>query len=409
MNKIQKMVTPVLVIALGIGAYALLHAAKPEPEKKQEAPRALSVFVEPVERADVELQVNSQGTVRPRTEIAIVSQVAGRITAVSTEFTEGGVVEPGTSLIKIESTDYELALSQAEARVAEADFGVQQAKADADVAYQQLRNESGASDLALKKPQLAGAKARLKAANADLQLARINLSRTSIALPFKGRVTSTLVNVGQYVTPGMTLGRAFATDVVEIRLPLADSQLASLGLPIGYIATKKGGPSVALKATVAGQVQHWTGRLVRLDAAIDSDTRMLYGIAEVIDPYGSGASQHKMPLAVGLYVDATIAGRTVANEYLVSRQALRAGSQLYVVDGRGHLDIRKVQVTHSTSEDAVIASGLNPGDQVVISSIRNPIQGMALEAMHQASAEPDSVAKSESTDVESLQPANEGG
>lgn len=404
-----EIVAPLVVIGLGIGVYALLHVAKPEPEKKTQPPRALSVFVESVELTDMALKVNSQGTVRPRTEIDIVSQVGGRITAVSPEFTEGGVVEPGVSLITIEPIDYQLALSQAEARVAEAEVGVQQAVADADVARKQLRNQSAVSDLALKKPQVARAKAQLKAANADLELARLNLSRTRISLPFTGRITSTLVDVGQYIMPGMSLGHAFATDVVEIRLPLTDSQLASLGLPIGYIAPENQGAIVDFHATVAGREQHWTGQLVRLDAAIDSETRMLYGIAEVIDPYGSNVSQHNMPLAVGLYVNAIIAGREVNDAYVISRQALRAGDQVYVVDDSGHLDIREVEVTHSSFRDAVIASGLIQGERVIISSIRNPIQGMVLEAMYRATDEPVVLAKTEDAETEKFPAELTGG
>lgn len=409
MNKIPKIVAPFVVIGLGIGVYALLHVAKPEPEKKQQPPRALSVFVESVKRTDVALKVNSHGTVRPRTEIDIVSQVGGRITAVSPEFTEGGIVEPGVWLITIETTDYQLAVSQAEARVAEAEVGVQQALADADVARKQLRNQSDVSDLALKKPQLARASAQLKAANANLQLAQLNLARTRISLPFTGRMTSTNVDVGQYIIPGTPLGHAFATDVVEIRLPLTDSQLASLGLPIGYIAPKNRGASVDFHATVAGREQHWTGQLVRLDAAIDSDTRMLYGIAEVIDPYGANVSQYKMPLAVGLYVNAIIAGRDVKAAYLISRQALRAGNQVYVVNDSGHLDIREVEVTHSSFEDAVIASGLSQGDRVIISSIRNPIQGMVLEALYRTPDEPAVLAKRADTETKSFRVERSGG
>jgi RND family efflux transporter MFP subunit len=404
-NKLQTIVAPLVVIGLGIGTYALLHVAKPEPEKKTQPPRALSVFVESVQRNDVALSVNTQGTVRPRTEIDIISQVGGRIIAVSPEFTEGGIVEPNVPLITIESTEYQLALSQAEARVAEAEVLVQQALADADVARKQLRNEASASDLALRKPQVFEARARLNAAHAALELAQLNLSRTQIVLPFTGRITDTTVDVGQYITPGTPLGHAFATDVVEIRLPLTDSQLASLGLPIGYIAPANQGLNVDFHATVAGQEQHWMGRLVRLDAAIDSDTRLLYGIAEVNDPYGPNVSQHEMPLAVGLYVNATIAGREVSGAYVIPREALRAGNQVYLINEGGHLDIREVEVTHSSVDNAVIASGLRQGERVIVSSIRNPIQGMVLEAMHREPNETAVLAKRYDTDL--VQPDSE--
>lgn len=372
---------PIGVIAAGAGIYALLHLLKPEPEKKDEPPRALSVFVQPVTQSDIPLKVTTQGEVRAKTDVDIVAQVAGRIVEVSPEFVEGGLVVPGVPLVIIEPTDYEFAVNQGEARVAEAEVRVQQAKADANVARHQLRDSAGASDLALKKPQLAEANAVLKAAQANLGQARANLERTKVTLPFHGRVMSTAVDIGQYVIPGTRIGRAFGNDVVEIRLPLNDSQLASLGLPIGFIAAEGEALSVKVSARVAGREQHWLGELKRLDAAIDPTSRMLFALVEVKNPYGAGVSEHGMPLAVGLFVTAEIAGRVIRNAFIIPRHALRAGNQVYVVNDNGRLEIRSVDVTYSSSEEAVIGLGLSAGDKVVVSSIRNPIEGMALEAL----------------------------
>jgi RND family efflux transporter MFP subunit len=376
-----KILTPVVVVGVGIGIYALLHAAKPEPEKKDEPPRALSVFVQPVNRSDIPLKVITQGEVRARTDVDIVAQVAGRIVKVSPEFIEGGVIEPDVPLVIIESTDYEFELKRSSAVVAEAEVRLQQALADADVARKQLRDTKDPSPLALKKPQVAEARAGLMASEAVLSLAETNLDRTRITLPFHGRVISTLVDIGQYVSPGTRIGRAFGNDVVEIRLPLNDTQLASLGLPIGYIAPKGGALAVEITATVAGKEQKWQGELTRLDAAIDPSSRLLYGIAEVNNPYGDGASQYGMPLAVGLFVTAEVSGRELRDAYIIPRHALRAGNQVYVVNDKGRLEIRAVDVTYSSSEEAVIGMGLAPGDKVVVSSIRNPIEGMQLEAL----------------------------
>lgn len=381
MNRLTTFLAPVVVIALGAGVYATLHWAKPEPDKKEELPRPLSVFVEPVVQTNIALTVETSGEVRARTEVDIVAQIAGRVVSVSREFTEGGMVFPNISLITIEDTDYQYALRRAEAAVATMEVGVQQALATANVARKQLRDSSDASDLALKKPQVAQAYAALKAAEADLAQAQTNLTRTNITLPFKGRVISTSVDIGQYVTPGTRLGRAFATDVVEIRLPLNDSQLASLDLPIGFIAEEGAGLPVNLSATVAGRVQSWQGRLNRLDASIERETRMLYGLVEVNSPYEDNVSPYGMPLAVGLYVNAKIMGRELSDAYVIPRDALRAGNQVYVVNDRGRLEVRKVRVTHSTATEAIIESGLEPEERVIISSIRNPIKGMALEAL----------------------------
>lgn len=383
MNKtLIKILGPLAVIAFGIGGYSLLNTMKPEPDKKQESRRAMTVFVEAVKASNMDLKVITQGEVRAKTQIDIVAQVAGRVIEVSTEFVEGGIIKPDVPLVSIESIDYVFAVNQGKARVTEAEVRVQQAKADAEVAQYQLRNEGKVSDLALKIPQLAEANAKLKAAQSYLEQARVNLSRTQISLPFDGRVISTSVAVGQYVSPGTRIGRAFGNDSVEIRLPLNDSQLATLGLPIGFVATNYNRVPVKISAKVAGREQLWTGQLKRLDASIDPSTRMLFGTAEVKNPYAEGASQTGMPLAVGLFVTVEIVGRTLENAYIISREALRAGDKVYVVNNDGKLEIRSVDVTYSSETEAVVSVGLDIGDQVITSSIPNPIEGMPFSIAH---------------------------
>jgi RND family efflux transporter MFP subunit len=382
-NLAVKIAAPLAIVFAGVGAFVLLDIAKPEPEKKTEPPRPLSVYVEPAEKSTVALTVSTGGEVRSRTDVNIVAQIAGRVVSVSPEFTEGGQIEPGATIVQIEDRDYQLALSQAEATVAAAEVGVQEALAQADVARKQLQGAKNPSALALRKPQVAQAQASLKAAEANLERARLDLARTRITLPFSGRISEKMVDVGQYVAPGTMIGQAFATDVVQIRLPLNDSQLASLGLPIGYVAEPGAGMPVELNAVVAGKQQTWQGQLVRLDASIDRETRTLFGLVEVHDPYTTNVSQHQMPLAVGLYVKADIFGRQLENATVIPREALRAGDNVFVLNSEDRLEIRNVSVVHSTNDEAVIGSGVNPSDRVIVSSIRNPIPGMNLSALSQ--------------------------
>jgi RND family efflux transporter MFP subunit len=379
-NKFKKYTAPILVLALGFGGYMLLLAIKPEPEKREQAARPVTVFVEKVSSSTVQLDVVTEGEVRSRVAIDLVAQVSGRVMSVAPAFTEGGNVMPGETLVTIEDIDYQLALKQASARVAAAQVQVELALADADVARKQLRGTKNPSDLALKKPQLAEARAQLLAAEADLQQAQVNLERTRVSLPFKGRIEDTYVDLGQFVSAGTPLGRAFATDKVEVRLPITDDQLASLDLPIGYEAEPGGGLDTEFSATVAGREHQWQGKLVRLDASIDSSTRLLYALAEVDDPYGTSASGEGMPMAVGLYVNGNIRGRRIEDAIRIPRSALRAGNTVYVVNSDGRLEVRTVQVTHSSPNYAVISEGLSASELVIISTIRNPIPGMALQA-----------------------------
>ncbi len=377
---LTRLIAPLLVLAGSIAVTMGLFSNKPIPEKREQGPRPITVFVEPVQRDSVILEVVTQGEVRSRVSIDMVAEVSGRITAVSPEFMEGGAVSPDATLVQIDDIDYQLALSQAEARVAEAQVALELALADADVARKQLIGTPNPSDLALKKPQVAEARAVLKAADADLEQAQVNLARTRVSLPFVGRIANTYVDLGQYVTMGTPLGQAFATDKVEIRLPITYDQLATLGLPIGFRAEAGSGLPVTLEADVAGSNQQWHGELLRLDASIDRQTRTLYAIAEVEDPYGSNVSASGMPLAVGLYVTATVSGRELADAVRIPRKALRAGDTVYVINSDNELEIRAVSVSHSSPDYAIVDRGVKPGDRLIVSTIRNPIPGMALKA-----------------------------
>jgi len=388
-KKIIKVVAPVAILLVGIGSFKMLEAGKPIPEKKTEEIRPLSVYVEHAAQKDVSLLVSTQGEVRARTEVDLVAQVAGRVVSISTEFTEGGIVAEGVSLINIDDADYKLALAQSQAAVAEAEVGVQEALAIADVARKQLDRTKKLSPLALKLPQVAQAKARLAAARASLSQAELNLARTKISLPFNGRVTEKSVDIGQYVSPGISMGRAFSTDVVEVRVPLDDDELASLDLPIGFVANGEEPLIVDLSARVAGKIQHWQGELVRLDAAIDSQTRTLFGQIEIKSPYDKNVSQNGMPLAVGIYVNAEIKGRRISDATVIPRDGLRAGNNVFVIDSEDKLDVRKVDVVHSSSTMAIIGSGVQPDDRVIVSSIRNPIPGMRISALNTDVADKD--------------------
>jgi RND family efflux transporter MFP subunit len=288
-------------------------------------------------------------------------------------------------LLTIEDTDYRAAVEERRARVAAANVDLEQALADADVARKQLAGQKNPSPLALKKPQLARAESALKAAETALALAQTNLERTQISLPFAGRVESQSVDLGQYVNPGKVLGSVFGTDVAEVRLALTTNQLAALGIPIGFEGTtggaKEGGLSTTLSVELGGVVHRWQGTLTGLDAAIDPATRTVYGTVTINNPYDIAQSASGMPLAVGLYIDAEIEGRLAVDAIQIAAEGLRAGDEVFVLNGEGLLDIRQASVIHRSRNTVLLSAGVEAGEQVIISAIRNPVRGMRLEAM----------------------------
>jgi RND family efflux transporter MFP subunit len=370
-----------------LGAVGLLIASviatQPVPERGSATPRPIAVFVEEAQVESVSLTVTSQGQAQPRTQISLVPQVSGRITYVNEDFIEGGFFEAGETLIRIEDADYRLAVTRASAQVAQARQGLVREQAESDLARSEWAElgEGDASALTLREPQLAEARAQLASAEASLQSARLDLQRTRVSAPFPGRVRTRSVGLGQYVSTGTPLGEVFSTDSVLVRLALTDYDLGILGIPIAYNATgDDDGIEVVLSATLAGEPRSWTGRITRTDSAIDSQTRVLYAIAEVEDPYGAAAAGGA-PLAVGLFVSAEIEGREVANAFVMPRSALRGENNIYVAEEGGTLSVRTVNVITSDTNRLVVSDGVSSGEMVVISPVRGASNGMRIQSL----------------------------
>jgi len=382
-KKLLKIISPILVLVVSIGIVQALGAAKPEPEKKEEEQRLISLYVDEVTSDTVTISVQTQGEVRPKTEIDLIPQVSGRIIGISESFAEGAEFGPGETLIKIDDTNYKLAVVRAQARVAEAEVAVQRELANAKIKREHWldkRNSGEPTPYALNKPQVMEAEAKLLSAESDLKEAQLNVARTEITVPFLGRVREKNVGIGQYVTAGTKLGRVFSTDTVEILLPLTDSQLAELNLPMGFMADAFNAPAVIFSAKVGNREHTWNGRIVRTHASVDQQTRLIYAIAEVDDPYGLGAN-NGAPIAVGMFVHADIAGVNSQSAMVLPRLALRNTNKVYVINDENRLEIRTVEVL-STSDDIVLVSnGLNVGDRVVTSTIPAAVDGMEVRAI----------------------------
>ena len=381
---LKRLVGPVVVILFtGFIVGALVKNA-PQPEVGEPETVRIGVYTEPAKLTGASAEVTVFGEVRPRVQIDVISEVAGRITSVSRKFVEGGSIAAGEPMITIEQRDYNVAVLESKARLAARKLELAQALADADVAKKQLASEKNPSDLALKLPQIAQARAALKAAEIGLDRAQSDLRRTEVSLPFDARITETAVDEGQYLGLGRTIASVFSTDIAEIRLPFTDADIAALGIPIGYEAPLGSGLPVRLSADVAGANREWQGKLVRLDASLDPRTRTTFGTAEVRNPFAGSEAEGAMPMAPGLFVSAVIEGRSLSNVLAIPAAGLRAGGRVFIMNDEDLLEIRSVRVAHSTNEVAYLSSGISEGDRVIVSPIRNPVPGMALSAIQEA-------------------------
>ena len=360
--------------------FVAMGALKETPEEKEDIIKATPVVVAQAEAEPVRLTITTQGEATPRTAIDLAPQISGKVVYVSPSFLEGGAFEKGDVLIRIEPAEYEFRVIQARSNVAQARSRFASEEAEAQIAQKEWEEigDGEGTELALRKPQLAEAAALLASAEAALREAELQLARTSIRAPFKGRVDAKMIDIGQYVTPGLKMGEIFSTDTMEIALPLTDSELGQLGLQVGFQQTTENlGPEVKLSALVAGAPRQWVGRITRTDSGYDRETRVLFAYAEVKDPYGAGAD-NGAPLAAGLFVGAEIEGREYDNSVVVPRTALRGNDQVFVARADNTLEIRTVAVAQTDRIRAVLIGGLEEGENVVTSPVRGAADGMII-------------------------------
>ena len=370
-----------LVLLVGSAVSYALLVGKPGPAPQEMPPASLPrVDVVRADPATRSLAVSTQGSVIPLREIKLVSQVGGRVEAVSPRFAEGGFFAAGEQLVKVEDVDYHFAIARAESqvaaarqRVAEEEGRALQAKRE----WRDLGSEQG-NALFLRKPQLAAAEAALRAAEADRDAARLDLERTGISVPFNGRISEKYVDVGQYVAPGTAIAAVYDTDIVQVRLPLTDSQVALLDLPLNYDDTAVQdivGPPVVLEARFANRVWEWQGEIVRTDASIDVDSRVVYAVAEVRKPFARVPGSDRPPLSPGLFVDARISGRQLEQVSLLPRSALRSDGTVMIVDAGELARVREVAVLYSTVNE-VWVQGLEGGERVIVREPSLTVAGM---------------------------------
>ena len=340
---------------------------KPPPPKKEVVDLDPLVEVLVLENMNANFEVTSQGTVRPRTETVLSAEVSGTVTSISPKFIAGGVFDKSEVLLRIDPTNYRVAVDQAEALV-------KQRQIEYDGASK-LREQGYRAEA-----ELASAAAALATAKAELVRARRNLERTYIRLPYQGIVRSKEADLGQFVNPGTRLGVVFATDYAEVRLPLTDLDLAFVNLPsateIAQSGSSDSGPAVTLTATQKGRQQSWQARIVRTEGVVDVSSRVTYAVARIDDPYALRSDS--VPLPMGTFVSATIAGSEAENIIRVPRSVVRGSDELVFVDDDSKLRIRKVNIIRGDANYVYLGGGAEVGERVVVTSLETPINGMAV-------------------------------
>ncbi|MCP5539327.1 MAG: efflux RND transporter periplasmic adaptor subunit [Akkermansiaceae bacterium] len=372
---------PFLKIALGAGILlagasfaALAFLTRPVAEKKPHVEVLPVVRTRPVRREEVRIVLPSQGLVEARKRTQVAAEVGGKIVWVSEKFDTGGEFEKDEPVLRIEDADYLAARAQAESALADARVALETEKARVEQAlrdWEALGREGQPSELTLRKPQVAGAEARVKAAGAALEKAARDVERTEIRAPYDGRLAAIRTELGAFVAPGAPVAEIYTTAPYEVRLPVSLDDWAFLQ------RDAKGGVrgGVTLSARVGGDKIEWPAEIVRVEGEVERSSRSIYLVAETTglgpgpNPVGSA------PVQPGLFVQAAIVGQTRPDVYRVPAEAFVDLDRVMLVDDDDRLRFATVKVLRRDGDEVLVSGGLEDARRFCLTELSDAIEG----------------------------------
>lgn len=375
---------PLIVILVAILIAGLMSLTKPDSLELESPNREVAVKTAILEKSQVQLTVKSQGTVQPLTRTMLVSEVSGTVMELAPQFEVGGTFSKGDVLIRLDAADYQVAKQRADAQLQSAKAQLLSEQARSSQAKKEWemtgRPLSEAPVLALRTPFLAEAQSRLLQAEAEVKQAQLKLQRTIIRAPYAGMVSSTMVDVGQYVTIGARLGETFAIDYAEIRLPMTGKDLSKLGWNAATSQQQIFHQNkVQLQGSINGINATWQAVLVRSEGTIDQSSRAQYLVAQVSDPYNIKAIPDRPRLLIGSFVEAVVDGKMIENVYSLPRHALRSNKRVATVDADQRLKLLDVDYVFEDHANYYISSGLEGSIEIVTSGMGIMVDGMRLK------------------------------
>jgi multidrug efflux pump subunit AcrA (membrane-fusion protein) len=414
-------------IVLGIAAAAWLIGNAPGPAQVDATAPGLAVRVETIATQTIRPASSVWGNLRAAETWVAVAEVQGEVIWRHPDLEQGRMIPAGTEVLRIDPADYELALGQAEADLAalraergqieieaantsrilelerarlalsEADLQrtrtlvsqgtVPQTRADETERATLLARrtvtelENTLSLIPSREQRLDAQIARTESA-ADR--ARRSLERTTLTAPFDLRVTQVAIELFQSVNPGQIVIRGDGLNAVEVvaHLPIDTFRRLIPGLPEGVELqdAMREGPADSIDVAVspfADPGQIWSGRVTRVEGALDARARTVPVVVTIDDPYEGADPPNRLPLVPNMQVRIVLTGAPLSEVVTVPEAALHGGIVL-VADADDRLELRQVTPGFAQDGRIVITQGLVPGDRVVIDAIAPAIPGLAL-------------------------------
>jgi len=404
----------VLLVALVIAATLVNLRPKAKRQVPVEKGRLVEVF--PAKAEDVQMVVESFGTVVPRESLKLVAQVRGPIVAIHPAFQEGSFIQKGTRLIQIDPRTYGLEVKRRKVQIKQSEAELKRLKqevvnlrsrvkiAKSDVAlakneYLRLKKlidrkviaqsqldkaeqaylgslerlQALENQLALIGPQKEQLVASRDMAEVMYQQAGLDLERSSIEAAFDGWVLEKAIEVGQYVNVGQQLGSIYRSGEldIEVYIPAKDFKW----FPVDMGEKTPVTADVVFKS--AGEEQIWNGRVARVKAKMDERTRTLPVVIEVDETATKGGQNSSFRLRPGMFVTIKIKGKEVEEAFVLPRYVVYPGDVVYTVKD-DHLKIKEVNILRSYKDSVIINDGISEGDQIVKTPLSGAVDGMSV-------------------------------
>ena len=340
----------------------------------------ISVRVAEVRSESVQLFIESQGKAQAARQASLSSNVQGPVAWVSPSLEAGAYVKAGEPLLRLELADFETAVARSRATYeqasAEAEFAAADLARITELAAKRLASES---ELQNAERAATVTSARLADAEAALEQSELDAERSILRAPFNAVVASRDVELGQFVNRAQSVAVLFDADSVDVRVPLAIRQLGYLDVPMGFRGEFESvqAPRVELVGSYGGKQYIWEGKLLRTEATIDPNSNTVQSIIRIEQPTADLGGE-TIPLPIGLFVEARIAGKLVEDIISLPRSAIRNNSQVLVVDAENKMYYRDVDIFRLEQDRVIISGGLVPGEKICTSPIQAVVDGMSV-------------------------------
>lgn len=369
-----------LVALGGAGMVAIiLFKSAPETIPEDKNPTVTLVQVIDLIPSDERIIVSAWGEVIPAREVMIQPRVSGQVISQHESLVPGGHLTAGEEIVRIDPTDYEIALIEKKAEMEESLSEYELEKGRQIIAkreWDQLKDDLDEADinpsLALREPQLRLAEALMTQARNNISKAELDLERTRLTAPFNSVVINESIEVGQLVSDGGTICRLAGTDAYWVRATLPVSELNRIRLPADG---KEGARAEVYLDTGSNSVGPWNGSAIRLLSDLEDTGRMARLLIEIEDPL---ASTRGTPLLLGSYVRVDLEAGKLTGVLTIPRTALREGNQLWLVGNDRKIRIATPEILWTRPETVLVKNLLAPGEKLIVSELKAAVPGMTV-------------------------------